>query len=467
MLRFNTTLFLFLIPSLVAELPRVHANAPAQSSPKDLSEILDDIRERFNAPGVAAAVTIDGLLIAVGSSGVRSLSTKEPVTIGDRSLVGSCGKTWTRFLMARLVDRGLLRWESTLAELLPDVAMRDEYRPVTVGDVLSHKAGLQTYTEIGPDRTPVLFQGNSKPARAQRAAFVAHLLMEAPSAPPKTRFNYSNAGYGLLGYIAERLTHKTFEELMREEVFAPLGMESAAVGNPRDVKTPPGWNGHMRQRGGFEVVEEPFPVLPALAPAGFMSCTIKEFARISGVLCDIEARRPTPFFSAKTAEFLPELRPGPGGEGQIFYGGEGTYTAAFVLWPSKSLSISVLSNAGDSDALCAAIIHAVQSAVASETSSRPGFKQAAGGDGPRYGFHIKIEADRWEVADVLPDSRAAKGGLKKGDVIHAVNGTPLSQLSEDDVLSTMHKSPLRLKVQRNGEPLEIVLTCQRAGKTGQ
>ncbi len=148
-------LFLFLIPSLAAELPSVHANAQAQSSPKDLSEILDDIRERFNAPGVAAAATIDGLLIAVGSSGVRSLSTKEPVTIGDRSLVGSCGKTWTRFLMARLVDRGLLRWESTLAELLPDVAMRDEYRPVTVGDVLSHKAGLQTYTEIGPDRTTV------------------------------------------------------------------------------------------------------------------------------------------------------------------------------------------------------------------------------------------------------------------------------------------------------------------------
>ncbi|MCH8241707.1 MAG: serine hydrolase, partial [Planctomycetes bacterium] len=76
--------------------------------PRDLSAILETIRKRFKAPGVAAAAMINGRLVAVGNAGVRGLDSNKAVGDGDRSLIGSCGKAWTRLLIARLADRGLL-----------------------------------------------------------------------------------------------------------------------------------------------------------------------------------------------------------------------------------------------------------------------------------------------------------------------------------------------------------------------
>ena len=160
----------------------------------DLSALLSKVREQFHAPGVAAAVTRGGQLLAIGVSGVRGLDLQEPVAKSDRSMIGSCGKSATRLLIGRLVEKGKLRWDSTLAELIPDVKMREEYGSVTVGDIIGHRAGLPAYTRITPKDTPILFEQNGSP-REQRAAFVAHLLSEPPTAPPKTRFVYSNAGY--------------------------------------------------------------------------------------------------------------------------------------------------------------------------------------------------------------------------------------------------------------------------------
>jgi len=435
------------------------AGALSGGQPRDLSAMLDTIRKRFNAPGVAAAAIINGNLVAVGNAGVRGLDSKIAVGDGDRSLVGSCGKAWTRLLIARLADRGLLGWDSTIGELLADVKMRDVYRSVTIADILSHRGGLQPYTEITPQDTPILFD-QSGTAHEQRAAFVAHLLMEKPATKPKSRFLYSNAGYGLLGYIAECLTNKSFEQAMRDEVFTPLGMSSTTVGMPQEVRNPPGWTGHMRTPKGFEAVVPPREGLPALMPAGFMSCTIRDFAKISDLLCDIEAKKPTSFLSPATVLNLPELRPGGGGEGGILFGGDGHYTAAFALWPSKGLAIVVQSNAGSSDGLCAAMINAVRDVVAPDIQAKTGGPTADDPDRPRYGFQILAENESWVVAEVFANSRAAKGGLLAGDRIIAINGTQLAKMPEDDRMAEVRKSPLKLDVERDGKSVRVTLTLR-------
>jgi len=65
----------------------------------------------------------DGKIVAIGPAGVRDLQSKEAVAPGDRSMIASCGKAATRLRFGRLVDKGKLRWDSTLAELPPDVSM--------------------------------------------------------------------------------------------------------------------------------------------------------------------------------------------------------------------------------------------------------------------------------------------------------------------------------------------------------
>ena len=445
--------------AIVLTMPTVLAvRASDEPAPTDLSAILNTIREKTHAPGIAAAVTRNGHLIAIGSSGVRDLGSMEPVAISDRSMIGSCGKSLTRLLLGRLVEKGKIRWDSTLAELLPDVNMRDEYKSVTIGDIIGHRGGLQPYTRVSPRDTPILFEQNGS-AREQRAAFIAHLLSEPPAAAPKTRFVYSNAGYGLLGHIAERLADKSFEQLMRDEVFRPLGMSSAIVGLPGGVTSVLGWGGHERSPQGFQPVERVRPGLPGIAPAGLMSCSIEDFAKLGAALVDVESGKPTDFLGRTAIERLPELRPGSrGGEGEIFFGGDGQYTAAFALWPSKGLAIVVQTNGGDSDDVCEAIVEAVRNAVAPEIPAQKGQPSASGGR-PRYGFAIVAEGDddNWLVGPVVAGSPAETGGLKQGDRILAINGTPLAKLALEDRKAALQQPTVILQIERDGKPVDLTL----------
>ena len=65
--------------------------------------------------------------------------------------------------------------------------MRADYKPVTLANLISHRGGIQPYTQIGPAMTPIIFELQGSPVE-QRAAFAAHLLDEEPAAPPGTRF---------------------------------------------------------------------------------------------------------------------------------------------------------------------------------------------------------------------------------------------------------------------------------------
>ena len=92
---------------------------------------------------VAAVVTSEGIRF-VGAVGVRKRGTEIPVTLSDQWHLGSDGKIMTSTLIARLVERGQLRWDTTLAEVFPEVAgqMHPDFRQVTLLQLLSHRAGL-------------------------------------------------------------------------------------------------------------------------------------------------------------------------------------------------------------------------------------------------------------------------------------------------------------------------------------
>lgn len=442
--------------AVVAGQAMFESAALSRQGAADATTTLTTVREEFKAPAVAGAVVRDGKVIAIGVSGVRALGKAGPVTLTDRWPIGSCSKPMARIVAARLADRGVWELGDTLGKLLPDVPMRADYKPVTLANLISHRGGIQPYTQIGPAMTPIIFELQGSPVE-QRAAFAAHLLDEEPAAPPGTRFVYSNAGFCILAAAAEGRTGIPWETLVKNEVFTPLGLSSAAVGADPDPTN--AVRGHRKSGGVYRLMPQGRQPLAVMLPAGGVCLSIEDFAKFAAAEVDLDAGRSAAGLSGKTIAQLPELRPADAGPrasaGETFYGGDGFYTAAFAVWPEQRIAIVVASNAGDSDALCAAAIQALRSAYVPEAPT----KASAGDGGPRFGFKLAAThgAAEWIIEGVDPGSIAERAGLKEGDAVVAINGTSVETIDPESLAETVRSSKLVLTVEREGKRSEIEL----------
>ena len=155
----------------------------------------------------------------------------------------------TASVVARLVDRHALRWDETLAEALPEIAakMDPAFKTVTLDMLMRHVAGLPTGGAFTPEFTAG-FDDEHWPIAKQRAWMAERFLSRPPKEAPGTRFAYSNYGYLILGHVVERAAGKTWEELIRQEVFAPLGMTGCGFG-PTATDGAPRWHLGARREG--------------------------------------------------------------------------------------------------------------------------------------------------------------------------------------------------------------------------
>ena len=170
-----------------------------------VTQALKPIRQKFNVPAMAAAVvTSDGIKL-VGAVGVRKRGTEIPVTLADLWHLGSDAKAMTSTLIARLVERGQLRWDSTLGEIFPDLAaqMAPEFQKVTLLQLLSHRAGLPANLD------PAAYSGSDVQPLRLRA--VREYLAKKPESKPGSTYAYSNLGYIIAGAIVEKMTGKPWE----------------------------------------------------------------------------------------------------------------------------------------------------------------------------------------------------------------------------------------------------------------
>ena len=121
-----------------------------------------------------------------------------------------------------MIDEGKLTWITTLPEVFPEYAntMREEYKKVTILNLLSHSAGFMRDANIA---------SNSTSPADRRKEIVSWAFNQAP-AQQQGKFLYSNLGYVIAGAIAERVTNKTYEELLMERVIYPLGLTTAGFG---------------------------------------------------------------------------------------------------------------------------------------------------------------------------------------------------------------------------------------------
>jgi CubicO group peptidase (beta-lactamase class C family) len=243
----------------------------------DLSAEFEKIRAANKIPSLAGAiVTIDGV-IALGASGLRADGRPEPVTPGDRYHLGSCTKAMTATLIGILVEKGVLKWETTLAEALPSLkdSMHADYRTVTVTDLLTQRTGVPA--ELDRDGAWAQLWKNEGTLIEQRAGCVKTVMAWGPS-HERAKFEYSNTNFIIAGHVAEVATGKSWEELTRELLFEPLGMSSAGFGAPGEA-------GKFDQPQGHHEDGTPVGVglgsdnPAALGPAGTVHASMEDWGK--------------------------------------------------------------------------------------------------------------------------------------------------------------------------------------------
>ncbi|MGK5114032.1 MULTISPECIES: serine hydrolase domain-containing protein [unclassified Geodermatophilus] len=208
------------------------------------------------APSLVAGVVRDGGLAWSAGRG----AVPEPHTDVQYRL-GSISKTVTAVAVLRLRDEGRLHLDDPLDRHVPGTPLGSR----TVGQLLAHVAGAAAESPGGWwERTP----GGSL---AELELREEHVVLGAAR-----RFHYSNLGFGLLGELVARARGRSWEEVVRAEVLAPLGMSRTTL---RPVA--PAADGHAVHPWADVVLPEPEHDAGVMAAAGQLWATLADLARFA------------------------------------------------------------------------------------------------------------------------------------------------------------------------------------------
>jgi CubicO group peptidase (beta-lactamase class C family) len=251
----------------------------AAADRRDVSALLRPIREKHDLPGLAAVVVRGDRVVASGACGVRRRGGTEPLTVDDRFHLGSCTKSMTATLIATLVHEKKLDWTTTVGQVFTDLPkMHPDWQNVRLEQLLTNRGGVPN--DLSRDGLwGKLWSLTGRPPREQRRALVEGVLGAPPEAPPGSKFIYSNAGFSIAGAMAERVTGESWEALMKERLFEPLGMETAGFGPPGKKGQDPAPWGH-RADGTPVSPDDPGADNPAaIGPAGIVHCALGDWAK--------------------------------------------------------------------------------------------------------------------------------------------------------------------------------------------
>jgi CubicO group peptidase (beta-lactamase class C family) len=331
---------------MAAALPDTDNLRPA----RDLGPVLGRVAEEYHLPGVVGAIIKGGQIVAIGSAGIRKVGDAAPFLPTDTIHLGSDTKAMTAMLVGQLIDQKQLTFDTTMAEIFPDLAAR--FNPLmarnTVRNLLDHNAGLPHDL----DWDTIDAAGGSLPAQRRLAVEKA---LSVPPATPIGTFSYSNISFVLLGAIIEAKTGMPWEKVIEREIFRPLHMTSAGFGPPGTPgKLDQPW-GHILENGKVKPVQIDNPSV--LGPAGRVHCSVADWSKFIVETLRAAQGRPTLISAATFKELTTSMpkqdyaggwliteRPWAGGLALTHAGSNTTWYCVAWLAPRKDFAVLIATN---------------------------------------------------------------------------------------------------------------------------
>jgi CubicO group peptidase (beta-lactamase class C family) len=204
-----------------------------------LPDFVEATAAEFGIPGVAVGVWADGQEL-YACHGVTSVENPLAVDRHTLYVLGSVTKTYTATALMCLVAGGRVELEAPVRRYVPELRLTHERAAaeITVLSLLTHTSGLDWGITVDT--------GEGDDALA---AYVARMDELGLIAPPGARASYSQAGYNLVGRIAEKVTGLTYERAVASLVLEPLGLSHSFFARD-DVMTRRFVVGHNRGEDG-------------------------------------------------------------------------------------------------------------------------------------------------------------------------------------------------------------------------
>ncbi|MCS6980502.1 MAG: beta-lactamase family protein [Flavobacteriales bacterium] len=322
--------------------------------------VVDSLRAEGKIPGLGYAVLRSDTILELKTLGVKRADKTDRLEVGSRFHLGSNTKAVTSFIAAQLVEAGKIQWSTRFFELFPELSRtaHPDYHPVTLGQLLSHRAGVAPCTS-GVELLKLDLKGRYQEKQLQ---FAEALLKEAPQKPKEENdFFYSNAGYGLASMMLEKTAGMTFEELVENYVNKKLGVQFK-IGWPHLADSLQTY-GHMGQSWGrkklIPYTDNFYKIHEVIQAAGDLNATLSDYAKFVQIFLK-GMRGENSYLRSETITYLlfglPDYAFGwlHGRDGDDDFaahdGSAGTFYCHTSLLKNKNLGLIIVSNSAEKEA---------------------------------------------------------------------------------------------------------------------
>jgi CubicO group peptidase (beta-lactamase class C family) len=234
----------------------------------DLDTTFNKVLKDHRAVGFAVAVVHKNQIIYSKGFGYRDLDKKLPVTPNTAFVIASCTKAFTSSIMGLLQKEGKIEYDKPVKDYVPTLSFYDKElnNNVTVRDIMCHRTGLPRHDFSW------LINPTTRDSLLQRITYLE------PSQPLRKAWQYNNWMFMLQGIATEKITGKTWEQLVQQWVFDPLGMKNSCFTLSDFEKQPEFSYGYSVYKDSIiRKVDQSF--IEGMGPAGSIKSTATDLAK--------------------------------------------------------------------------------------------------------------------------------------------------------------------------------------------
>jgi CubicO group peptidase (beta-lactamase class C family) len=201
--------------------------AHAQTKVDKLDKLIRTYVEygKFNG---SVLVAEKGKVIFKKGFGFADMEYNIPNQPDTKHRLGSITKQFTSMLIMQLVEQGKLKLDVPISTYLPDYPKKNG-DVITIHHLLTHSAGIPNMTAF-PGFVKDIMRNSYSPVELVNMSADSTLQFE-----PGKQYAYSNSGYLLLGYIIEKITGKSYEQVLQENILTPLEMNNTGYDHHRTL----------------------------------------------------------------------------------------------------------------------------------------------------------------------------------------------------------------------------------------